>query len=338
MQYFDLVGDLIGQMGVSHFPEEEKNYLTSRSKGGFNSKLSSFILDLLPNEKEIYVRNHLLNLIITKLKILYSRVADSFLVVPYGSTVNGTYYTYSDIDIGSYIYSEDIDVQYLMGLIENEFSKEGRDFKRIPSARVPVLKFTIGPGIGVDISFNEFRGPITSSVVKSFFTEYRSLASAQVLLKFILKIYDLDTPYTGGIGSYCLMLMCLGYLQNYGEPRTVLDFIEGFSEFYGFRFNYPVVGIDLANGGRFFSKDHNDYAFSIGKLHIIDPMNAENHVGLNSFRFHEIVEILRRIKLTMEENDGEELLREWKGKAEQMFKTRAAIDRYYDGLVHSNKV
>jgi non-canonical poly(A) RNA polymerase PAPD5/7 len=124
----------------------------------------------------------------------------------------------------------------------------------LPQARVPVLKFVVEPGIQIDLTIDELRGPLNVISVRPMFTSFPILLTAQLFLKGLLRLNDLDQPYTGGISSYTLHLLLVAYLQYRGEFPYLTEFLGGFCRYYADEFNFTLTGIDVRGNGRLFSR------------------------------------------------------------------------------------
>lgn len=80
--------------------------------------------------------------------------------------------------------------------------------------QVPIVKYLDAEaGCQVDICFNQTNGPRNSSVVKAFLNDYWELRPLVLVLKYFLLQRDLNETYTGGIGSYALVLLVISFLQ-----------------------------------------------------------------------------------------------------------------------------
>jgi len=102
----------------------------------------------------------------------------------------------------------------------------------------------------------------------------------------------LNEPYSGGIGSYTLLIMIISFLQLHRINRNILYdekdlgfLLIDFFEFYGTQFNYYSCGISIRDGGQYFSKKDRGWENPV-KPYLLaaeDPHDIENDVGRNSF-------------------------------------------------------
>jgi non-canonical poly(A) RNA polymerase PAPD5/7 len=100
------------------------------------------------------------------------------------------------------------------------------------------------------------------------------------VLKYILKLKELNEVYTGGIGSFSLLLMIISFLQHRENPNraTIGDLLIDFCEFYGSDFNFYSTGISVTKGGSYFSKETRGW-YNEQRAHLLaieDPNDPEN--------------------------------------------------------------
>jgi non-canonical poly(A) RNA polymerase PAPD5/7 len=92
------------------------------------------------------------------------------------------------------------------------------DIKVLDKASVPIIKITESESdIRIDISFNVINGLRSANLIKQYLTEYPSLRYLTMVLKQFLLQRDLNEVWTGGIGSYSLILMIVSFLQVINE-------------------------------------------------------------------------------------------------------------------------
>ena len=74
--------------------------------------------------------------------------------------------------------------------------------------------------VKVDISFNMSSGVNSARLIKSYKKSYPGLSKLVMVLKQFLLQRDLNEVFTGGISSYCLILMVVSFLQvrSCGRP------------------------------------------------------------------------------------------------------------------------
>lgn len=203
----------------------------------------------------------------------------------------------------------------------------------ILTARVPVIKlFGKEEQIPADITFDcPSGGALHSGVMATRVVRYlvRTLPALEYLvlvLKQFLYERGLSNAYTGGLSSYCLVLMVASYLQLYAKhkgsyvkrldpedeeiARLLNDItppllypassrridmsrygtlLLGFLHFYGRCFNFHTTGICIRNGGSHFPlQNHVGVGFSEYPLVIVDPLNVNYNLGANAFGMYRV--------------------------------------------------
>lgn len=72
----------------------------------------------------------------------------------------------------------------------------------------------------VDITHitEQHKGLDCIQLVKNYIQIYPLLRPIVLVLKNFLKIHKLNDPYTGGLSSYGVLLLVVGYIQHYQVP------------------------------------------------------------------------------------------------------------------------
>lgn len=99
---------------------------------------------------------------------------------------------------------------------------------KIPSARVPILKFTALSeygSFGVDISINNTTGLQAVNVVNDYLSKMPALRPLVLAVKALLAKYGLNNPSTGGLGSYAVICMCIFFIKT-NPSRRPLSFYD----------------------------------------------------------------------------------------------------------------
>jgi len=107
-------------------------------------------------------------------------------------------------------------------LVANVLQEKSNIFssiKALTKATVPVIKLEAIPelqSIKLDITVKGTRhkGLEAVDIVKGYLKQYPQLSSLVLIFKYMLKITELNNPYTGGLGSYGLLLLLVGFLQR----------------------------------------------------------------------------------------------------------------------------
>jgi non-canonical poly(A) RNA polymerase PAPD5/7 len=147
----------------------------------------------------------------------------------------------------------------------------GKDVIVIAKAKVPIVKFiSVQGGFKIDISLNMTNGLNVSKRVTELFKqvgEDSARALVQVVKAF-LNQRNMNEVYSGGLGSYSIILLVASFLQMhpklqakeiraYDNLGTLL--IE-FLEVYGKNFNFDDVGICVSGSGSYYSKVRRGWA------------------------------------------------------------------------------
>mmetsp|Transcript_75516 Transcript_75516/g.200762 ORF Transcript_75516/g.200762 Transcript_75516/m.200762 type:complete len:368 (+) Transcript_75516:3-1106(+) len=142
----------------------------------------------------------------------------------FGSTMTGLSLPDSDVDLGVTIpgvFSKDQKVAALRPLMAALRKQGARNVQLIP-ARVPVVKCEDGQsGLHVDLSINSGDGHQNSTWVRECCARYPLLRPLVLVLKCLLQQHELRDTWSGGIGSYLLLLMALPLFQQAGGVHDV---------------------------------------------------------------------------------------------------------------------
>lgn len=152
----------------------------------------------------------------------------------------------------------------------------------------------------VDINFEFVSGLKNTAVMKRYLSEYPFLRPLTIIVKYYLKFCLLNDPYTGGIGSYSLLVLILSFLQNHtkskgklreaNEKENLATILIGFFQFYGLHFDYSKYVISVLNNGAYLLKEDKNWKYENfpDSLAIEDPENPENDLGKASFNIAHI--------------------------------------------------
>ncbi|KAI0981472.1 hypothetical protein GJ496_002888 [Pomphorhynchus laevis] len=214
----------------------------------------------------------------------------------FGSYKTGLCLPTSDIDLvvfGQWSSSPLTDLKDI--LIEHGITTEN-NLKALDRASVPILKLTDSQtGIRFDISFNMLNGTKSIGVIKEFLSEFPPLRYLVLVLKHFLLQRYLNEVFTGGIGSYTLIMMTVSFLQLH--PRTncriqskcnLGQLLMDFFELYGRTFNYQRVAIRVRDGGSYVPKTElisqfNSNPRGLSMLCVEDPLDSLNDIGRGSY-------------------------------------------------------
>lgn len=158
-------------------------------------------------------------------------------------------------------------------------------------ARISLVKIVTRQGdVQCDISFNRPNGPDNVPVIQKYLADYPALRPILLVIKCFLSQRSLNEVFTGGLGSYAVLLMVVSHLQmlhfNFPGVHANLGVVlETFFQLYGTRFNLCVAGISVRDGGSYYNKNvrWDPIPGETLRFSIEDPNDMENHIGGNSF-------------------------------------------------------
>ncbi|KAI8928431.1 hypothetical protein BC831DRAFT_510065 [Entophlyctis helioformis] len=171
----------------------------------------------------------------------------------------------------------------------------------ISKAKVPIIKgIDALTNFAVDISFNMTNGVQSAALVKQFVEDPKfgeGIRPMMLILKQFLTQRHLHEVFTGGLGSYGLLILVASFLRMHpliqtGEmrPRDNLGvLLIEFFELYGKYFSFQHLGIGLSTDGVYYFEKYASSVGSFGRpspLSLIDPNDSSNDVGRGSYNFH----------------------------------------------------
>lgn len=171
----------------------------------FNEEIMEYVKYIIPKDSSLSQRHRTMQC----LKNIIQKYKPNWRVVLFGSFSQNTSTVFSDLDFA--ILSDDIDSSrkidineliYIMKILKNNgFSRN----IRLIRARVPILKATCSlTGISVDISVNRQNGYEAAGVIRKILKKYKILKPTIIILKILLKKYNLNDAHTGGMSSFLL--------------------------------------------------------------------------------------------------------------------------------------
>ena len=171
----------------------------------FNEEIKDYVKYIIPKDFSLSQRHRTMQ----NLKNIIQKYKPNWRVVLFGSFSQNTSTVFSDLDFA--ILSDDIDSSrkmdineliYIMKILRNHgFS---RNIKLI-RARVPIIKAICSlTGISVDISVNRQNGCEAAGIIRKILKKYKILKPTIIILKILLKKYNLNDAHTGGMSSFLL--------------------------------------------------------------------------------------------------------------------------------------
>eukprot|EP00842_Homolaphlyctis_polyrhiza_P004352 jgi/Hompol1/4918/HPOL_001863-RA len=264
-----------------------------------NQEIDDYLVFVRPTHAEQQLRW----LTIERVRRATVSVWPDAVVSVFGSFETQLYLPSSDVDI--IILGEDCTVPHCLHKLSKRI-KELNLWSRIEvidKAKVPIIKGVDALSkYSIDISFNASNGIQSAQIVKKFLADPfygEGIRPLMLILKQFLAQRNLNETFTGGLGSYGLLILIASFLMMHPmlqagsiRPRDNLGILLiEFFELYGNRFNFNTVGIGLStNSTWYFPKER--YAnqggrgFKTSLLSLIDPQDEDNDVGRGSYNFH----------------------------------------------------
>ncbi|XP_066371814.1 uncharacterized protein [Miscanthus floridulus] len=147
--------------------------------------------------------------------------------------------------------------------------------------------------IRLDISFKSpsHTGLQTTELVRELTQQFPAVVPLALILKKFLADRSLDHPYSGGLSSYCLVLLIVRFLQHehhLGRPinQNLGSLLMDFLYFFGNIFDPRHMRISIQGSGIYLNRER---GHSIDPIHIDDPLCPANNVGRNCFRIHQCI-------------------------------------------------
>ncbi|KAL6560391.1 hypothetical protein OROGR_003950 [Orobanche gracilis] len=147
--------------------------------------------------------------------------------------------------------------------------------------------------VRVDISFKSstHTGLQTAELVKDLTELFPAVTPLTLVLKQFLADRSLDQSYSGGLSSYCLILLITRFLQHelhHGRPinQNYGSLLMDFLYFFGNVFEPRQMRISVQGSGVYLNRER---GCSIDPLYIDDPLFLTNNVGRNCFRIHQCI-------------------------------------------------
>ncbi|XP_053743239.1 terminal nucleotidyltransferase 4A-like isoform X2 [Synchiropus splendidus] len=264
---------------------------------GLHEEIVDFFNFMSPKPEEEAMRRDVVNRIEGVIKDLWPTAQ----VEIFGSFSTGLYLPTSDIDLVVFGKWEHPPLQELEQALKRHNMSGPYPIKVLDKATVPIIKLTDHETeVKVDISFNVETAVKAAQFIKSYLKKYPVLPPLIFVLKQFLLQRDLNQVFTGGIGSYSLILMALSFLQLHPRIDTRRANINlgilliEFFELYGRRFNYGKTGIRV-DGGAYLCKEQLLLGTGSGSrpsmLCIQDPIQPANDVGRGSYGILQVKQV-----------------------------------------------
>ena len=294
--------DLAGTSGVRNgasvaCPWKTKEY--SFDVIGLHEEINDFYEYIRPKPCEVRMRLEAID----SLKAIITSKWPEAQVYVFGSVQTHLFLPTSDVDVVVWGQWQSLPPLYtLEEEIQNADIADAHSILVLDKAKVPIIKLTHKETrLKVDISFNTESGIRSVHVTRNFIQIYPILPKLLFVIKHFLTERGLNEVYTGGIGSYSLVLLIVSFLQLHPRKAATDDdsnlgvLLIEFFELYGRHFNYRQTAIDVCGGGRYFPKSEwvHPQSLSDGILCLVDPVAPTDNTARGSYHF-------LRVKLAFE--------------------------------------
>lgn len=167
---------------------------------------------------------------------------------------------------------------------------------QVVEAKVPIVKIiSRRTSMNCDISIGVDNGVKNVPRILRFIEQFPALRPLLLVVKCFLHQRAMNEVYTGGLGSYTLLLMVVSHLQMMPYNFPVLkanlgNQLKSFFDLYGNLLNFAMTGIQVRDTGRYYYK-FDRYPLVPGEVtrySVEDPSDETNELGRNGFNAHHI--------------------------------------------------
>ncbi|KAG9302303.1 hypothetical protein G9A89_008794 [Geosiphon pyriformis] len=255
-----------------------------------DAEVQEFIRYISPRPSERRLRQLVVSRVDHFLKANFDQECET---MAFGSFDTELYLPTSDLDIVVFCKSENprklvLNLAKMIKYYGNLVASH-QDVIAIPHAKVPIVKLTERyTGFNIDISFNQGSGLRSALQTKEYLERYPGTKELVIAIKYFLKLYGLNDPANGGMGSYTVLLLVVSFLQrhpmlssrriNSNDNLGIL--LTEFFELYGSKFNYKDMAISVASNGLYMPKSYMLRRQDINGLCIEDPCDPGNNVAI----------------------------------------------------------
>jgi non-canonical poly(A) RNA polymerase PAPD5/7 len=148
----------------------------------------------------------------------------------FGSFATGLYLPTSDLDT-VILHSGCTDIPSGLKALANALTRRNlaKNMQVISKARVPIIKFEeTESGYAFDISFDVANGPEAALNVRALMDSLPPMRPLVTVIKVFLQQRELNEVYSGGLGSYAVLVMVASFLQmhpsrHHGLPNSTTN-------------------------------------------------------------------------------------------------------------------
>lgn len=247
-----------------------------------------FVRFVSPTEAEKANREKIVSMVQNIIKTLWP---ESRLEL-FGSHATGLYLPTSDIDMcvmGTPEEGSEAEMEKVAHAVRNVEGFARR--VKLIKARVSLVKLVAREGnVQCDISFGVTNGPRNVPIIRQYLADFPALRPLLLVIKCFLQQRTLNEVYSGGLGSYGVLLLVVSHLQmlRYNYPGMSANLgmaLQHFFQLYGRFFNYCVTGIAVKDEGCYYNKvqRYDTIPGETLRYSMEDPNDIDNEIGPNSF-------------------------------------------------------
>ena len=188
----------------------------------FHAEIIDYVNYITPKNESLALRHKTFELF----KNIVMKYRPDWKIYLFGSFSQNLSTIHSDLDFlilyGNNNSSQENDIKEMYNLMnflkKEEFSKN----IRLAKARVPVLRAECSEtGINVDISINKENGLQAIEVVKKVLEKYKILRPCILILKILLKKFNLNEPQSGGMNSFLIFHLVYYFLIHKLNEKNI---------------------------------------------------------------------------------------------------------------------
>lgn len=319
---------------------------------GLHLEIIDFYRHISPLPEEEVMRQD----VVSRMHEVITRILPGAKVEVFGSFETCLYLPSSDIDLAVFGDWEKLPLFALKEGLTSSGVAELNSVMVLDKASVPIVKLRDKKSkVRVDISFNTDASVKSVAMIKSYLEKFPLLPYIFLTLKHFLVQRDLNEVFTGGISSYCLLLLTVSFFQfqrtrsytNNQETDLGILLME-FLELYGRNLNYQRIGIKIKDGGSYINKDKLSTDLAKGEypalLCIEDPVTLATDIGKSSYgilRVKEafeyafnVIDIALRTKYYFKVNPNSTYLSRILSVTQELFDYRRWVQRTYRSMVN----
>ena len=166
---------------------------------------------------------------ISRVQAVVQSIWPAATVEVFGSFATGLYLPTSDLD-AVILHSGCTDIPQGLKALAIALSRKKmvKNMQLIAKARVPIIKFEEAESaFAFDVSFDVANGPEAAENVRALMDSLPAMRPLVTVIKVFLQQRELNEVYSGGAGSYAVLVMVAAFLQTHQLGRTDSSSIGG---------------------------------------------------------------------------------------------------------------